>query len=303
MMLTFEYPYFFLGLFIFIICALVCKTKRSAIYMPHLLSMPLHFKTHRLQTILKWLGVSMLFVALSSPVIQSKEEQLRLSHSILLLLDVSESMNKEVLDHTSMKSKFVLSKQMAASFIEKRKMDNIGVIVFGDFAYVATPLTYDYESASIIVQNIEEGIAGNKTAMYDALFLATRLLQKNSAKEKVVVLLTDGFNTTGNIPLEASLRALESEKVKVYAIGIGREGEFDERVLTLLANKSGGAFFKANSARTLEEIYTKIDAMEQSLQSSSGKYHYQYLYMYPLLIAFFALLGYGKLSFRQNVCN
>lgn len=300
---TFEYPYFFLGLFIFIMCAFVCKVKQSAIYMPHLLSMPLYTKRHYWQIFLKWVGVSMLFTALASPVIQHKEEQLRLSHSILLLLDVSESMNKEVLDHTSMKSKFLLSKEMAASFIEKRKMDNIGVIVFGDFAYVATPLTYDYESASMIVQNIEEGIAGNKTAMYDALFLATRLLQKNSAKEKVVVLLTDGFNTTGNIPLDAAVRALESEKVKVYAIGIGREGEFDERVLTLLARQSGGAFFKANSARALEDIYSKIDAMEQSLQSSSGKYHYQYEYMYPLLVAFLAFLSYGTLLFRQNACN
>ncbi|WP_263832224.1 vWA domain-containing protein [Sulfurospirillum oryzae] len=302
-MLTFEYPYLFLGLLLFILCAFTCKHKMSAIYMPHFLSMPLHVKSHRLQTILKWLGISMLFTALASPVIQSKEEQLRLSHSILLLLDVSESMHKELFDRTSMKSKFVLSKQLAASFIEKRKMDNIGVIIFGDFAYVATPLTYDFESASMIVQNLEEGIAGTKTAMYDALFLATRLLQKNSAKEKVVVLLTDGFNTTGNVPLEAALRALESEKIKVYAIGIGREGEFDEGVLSLLAQKSGGAFFKANSAKTLEEIYTKIDAMEQSLQSASGKYRYQYLYMYPLLAAFLALLGYGKLAFRQNICN
>lgn len=302
-MLAFEYPYLLMGFFIFILCAFTCKEKHSTLYIPHLLSMPLHVKTHHLQTILKWLGVSMLFTALASPVIQSKEEQLRLSHSILLLLDVSESMHKELFDRTTMKSKFVLSKELAAAFIEKRKMDNIGVIVFGDFAYVATPLTYDYESASMIVQNLEEGVAGNKTAMYDALFLATRLLQNNSAKEKVVVLLTDGFNTTGNIPLDAALRALESEKIKVYAIGIGREGEFDEGVLNVFAQKSGGAFFKANNAKTLEEIYIKIDAMEQSLQNSSGEYHYQYLYMYPLLVAFLALLGYGKLAFRQNVCN
>ena len=303
MMLTFEYPYLVLGLLIFILCAFTCKAKRSVIYMPHFLSLPLHVKTHRLQTVLKWLGISMLFIALASPVIQSKEEELRLSHSILLLLDVSESMHKELFDRTTMKSKFVLSKQLAADFIEKRKVDNIGVIVFGDFAYVATPLTYDYESASMIVQNLEEGIAGKKTAMYDALFLATRLFQHNNAKEKVVVLLTDGYNTTGNIPLDAALRALESEKIKVYAIGIGREGEFDEGVLTLFAQKSGGAFFKANNAKTLEEIYAKIDAMEQSLQSSSGKYHYRYLYMYPLIVAFLALLGYGKLAFRQNLCN
>jgi Ca-activated chloride channel family protein len=302
-MLAFEYPYLLIGFFIFILCAFTCKEKHSTLYIPHLLSMPLHVKTHHLQTILKWLGISMLFTALASPVIQSKEKQLRLSHSILLLLDVSESMHKELFDRTTMKSKFVLSKELAAAFIEKRKMDNIGVIVFGDFAYVATPLTYDYESASMIVQNLEEGVAGNKTAMYDALFLATRLLQNNSAKEKVVVLLTDGFNTTGNIPLDAALRALESEKIKVYAIGIGREGEFDEGVLNVFAQKSGGAFFKANNAKTLEEIYTKIDTMEQSLQNSSGKYHYQYLYMYPLLVAFLALLGYGKLAFRQNVCN
>jgi len=301
-MFTFEYPYLFLGLMVFIVCAFTCKAKISVIYMPHFLSLPLHVKTNRLEMVLKWFMLTMLFTALSSPVLQTKEEQLRLSHSLLLLLDVSESMHQSMVDHTTMKSKFLLSKQMASSFIQKRKDDTIGVIVFGDFAYVATPLTYDYESASMIVQTIEEGIAGTKTAMYDALFLATRLLQKNSAKEKVVILLTDGFNTTGQIPLEAALRALESEKIKVYAIGVGAEGEFDEPVLRLLAQKSGGEFFKANSAKTLEGIYTKIDAMERSLQKSSGKYHHTYLFHYPLLLALFSLLGYIYVTSRHNQC-
>ena len=126
--------------------------------MPHFLSLPLHVKTNRLEMVLKWFMLTMLFTALSSPVLQTKEEQLRLSHSILLLLDVSESMHQSMVDHTTMKSKFLLSKQMASSFIQKRKDDTIGVIVFGDFAYVATPLTYDYESASMIVQTIEEAV-------------------------------------------------------------------------------------------------------------------------------------------------
>lgn len=270
--------------------------------MPHVLSLPLHVKKNKFLGILKWIGVSLLIFSLSSPVLKNTQESLRLSHAIMLLMDVSESMSRGLSNNgTFVQSKFTLSKEIAASFVAQRENDNVGVIVFGDFAYVATPLTYDHQSASMIVQNIDKDSAGKKTAMYDALFLGVRLLQKNSAKEKVMILLTDGFNTTGKVSLDAAIRAIESEKIKVYAIGIGREGEYDETVLKAISTQSGGAFFRASSGKMLEEVYRKIDQMEKSLQTSNTKISFQYLYMYPLLLSFFVLSSYVYLRRQEEL--
>lgn len=288
----FEYPFVWLVLLLFIACSLWCKSKPRSLYIPHLLSMPLHVKRSKFSLILKWLSIVMVITALSSPVTRYQSDAVKLSHAVMLLMDVSESMSRAGLDVLSSKSKFDTSKEIAASFIAQRENDTVGVIVFGEFAYVATPLTFDHQSASSIVQNLNEGVAGKRTAMYDALFLATRLLQKNSAKEKVAILLTDGFNTAGKITLEAALRAVESEKIKVYAIGIGRSGEYDEAILSLIALKSGGAFFKASSERMLVEVYQKIDAMEKSLQKSEAPVSTNYLYMYPLFVSLLALFWY-----------
>ncbi|MBV5278931.1 MAG: VWA domain-containing protein [Campylobacteraceae bacterium] len=299
---SFEYPYVFFLFIVFIVCAYFCKGKNSLIYIPHLLAMPLHVKKNRLLSFLKWLSIGLLIFSLASPVMKNKEESLHFSHALMLLMDVSESMSRGGLSSSNgaFQSKFTLSKQIASSFVKQRENDNIGVIVFGDFAYVATPLTFDHQSASMIVQNIDKDSAGKKTAMYDALFLAARLLQKNSAKEKVIILLTDGFNTTGKISLDAALRSIESEKIKVYAIGVGRNGEYDEEVLNMIAHQSGGAFFKASSGKMLEEVYSRIDKMEKSLQSSQSKVSVDYLYMYSLILGFFTLLFYMGLTLKEE---
>ncbi|MDD3344098.1 MAG: VWA domain-containing protein [Sulfurospirillaceae bacterium] len=297
--MSFEYPLVWVILLLFIACSLWCQSKPRTLYIPHLLAMPLHVKRSKLSFITKWLSIVMFILALSSPITHVPGHTSKLSHAVMLLMDVSESMSRG-LGVMNARSKFDTSKEIAASFIKQRENDNVGVIVFGEFAYVATPLTFDHDSAATIIQNLNEGIAGKRTAMYDALFLATRLLQKNSAKEKVAILLTDGFNTAGQISLEAALRAVESEKIKVYAIGIGRSGEYDEAILQLIAHKSGGAFFKANSEQMLVDVYQKIDLMEKSLQRAQSPTHAKYLYMYPLFVGLLALFGYVGLRLKEG---
>jgi Ca-activated chloride channel family protein len=308
--LGFEYPWMGLILFVYIFGAFIFKSNQNAFYIPHLLLMPLHVKRNWLMPVLKWLGISMLVLALSSPFISERREPLHLSHTIMMMIDVSDSMNGGNLDSNSTSlefpitknsgSKFQVAKQVASNFVKKQTNSNIGVIVFGDFAYVATPLTYDKKIVSTILQNLEEGIAGSKTAMFDALFLGTSLLKKNEAKQKVAILLTDGYNTAGKISFDVVLRALAAEKIKVYTIGIGREGDFDAAVLAKLALNSNGKFFQANSIKALESVYQEIDTLERSLQRSTAESSVEYLFIYPLLIAFFALLGYMSYTVKEN---
>ncbi|MDD3323615.1 MAG: VWA domain-containing protein [Sulfurospirillaceae bacterium] len=300
---TFEYPAVFLLLIPFVLCAIFCKQRATSFYIPHILNMPLHVKKTRLSAILKWISLTLIVTALASPVIQSESTPKRYSHALMLLMDVSESMVRGALGFGQMgryENKFDMSKYLASEFILKRENDNVGVIVFGDFAYVASPLTFDHKSASRLLETILPGVAGRKTAMYDALFLSTRLLQKSEAKEKVAILLTDGFNTAGKVPFNVALRAIQSEKIKVYTIGIGREGEYDEAVLRHIAKQSGGDFYKAKDEKTLQLIYEQIDKQEKSLLKSQTIVRYEYLYMYPLSFGFVTLLGYLLMVLKEQ---
>ncbi|MFT7003852.1 MAG: Ca-activated chloride channel family protein [Sulfurimonas sp.] len=306
----FQYPWVGLILIVYIIASFVFKANQNSFYIPHILAMPIHVKRNWLSPLLKWIGISMLILALSSPYFSKRKEPLHLSHTIMMMIDVSSSMNGAVVDAknsikdinaTSLSgSKFEIAKQIASDFAIKQENSNLGVIVFGDFAYVATPLTYDKKTVSDILKGLEEGIAGSGTAMYDALFLGVSLLEKNKAKEKVTILLTDGYNTAGRIGLSTVLRALESQKVKVYTIGIGQKGDYDEAVLNKIALSSNGKFFTANSSNALKKVYAQIDALERSLQRSTAESSIDYLFMYPLMISFFALLWYMKFSLREN---
>ncbi|WP_024955505.1 vWA domain-containing protein [Sulfurospirillum arcachonense] len=308
--LGFEYPWMGLLLIVYIIGAFIFKSNQNAFYIPHVLLMPIHVKRNWLSPLLKWIGICMLVLALTSPFIAKRKEPLHLSHTIMMLIDVSNSMNggglrsnvsvKDTNTSKSNNSKFEIAKQVASQFAQKQANSNIGVIVFGDFAYVATPLTYDKKTVSSILEGLEEGIAGSMTAMYDALFLSTSLLKKNSAKNKVAILLTDGYNTAGRINLDTALRALSGEKIKVYTIGVGEKGDYDAAVLTKIALESGGQFFEANNQDALKSVYEEIDALERSLQRSTAESSTDYLFIYPLLIAFFSLLGYMGYTLKEN---
>lgn len=294
-MVEFQYPYLFVLLIIFIICAFTCKYKNATIYMSLLTQKSPAIKTNYMVRVIKWLGIIALIVSLASPIIKKTQPATKPAHAVVLLMDTSESMVKSgngFFSAQTRSDKFDKAKEIASSYIEQRGGDHIGIIVFGDFAYVASPLSFDHKSSAEILRNIEQGVAGNKTAMIDALFLSTRLLKDTKAKEKVVILLTDGFNTSGTVPYEATMRAVQSENIKVFTIGIGRNGEFDARILQDIAQQSGGVFFHSLSADGLKNIYEKIDQIQKSELRDKESFEIQYLYIYPLLVSIISFFIY-----------
>ena len=295
--MQFEYPYVFLILILFIVCAFTCKEKSAYMYMPNFFKISLHVKKNYFKEVCKWLSIIMLITALASPLTKDEKSVTKPAHAVMLLMDVSDSMSQGRMIINSfggVDNKLNVAKQRASEYIKQRVSDHVGVIVFGDFAYVASPLSFDHDSSAILIESIKKGVAGSKTAMYDALFLSARLLKNSKAKEKVVILLTDGFNTAGQIPLEVALRAIEDEKLKVFTVGIGRYGDYDENVLKLIAKKSGGEFFSARNSSNLEKIYAHIDKLQKSDLRARPEFNNNYLYMYPLglslLFLFFYLL-------------
>ncbi len=296
---VFEYPYAILAIIPFVICAIYCKARFDAIIFPHTSLLSYGIKKTSFLPILKWISIVCIVVALMSPVIENKIEiEKNKGYAIGLLLDISRSMNAP-----GYTNKFAIVKNIVRAFIKKREHDQMGIVVFADFAYVASPLTYDKSMLLKILNHLEVGMAGNRyTAIYDALFFGGKLFVHSNAKSKVIILLTDGENNTQSVPLDVSLRLLKKYGIKVYTIGIGTRGDFNQMELERIAKATGGKFFQATSKEELKDIYTQIDKLEKSEIKSDKFIQKNYLFEYPLFVAFFSLLLYLYLiNKRGNV--
>lgn len=194
------------------------------------------------------------------------------------------------------------TKAVATEFIQQRIGDRIGLILFGEKAYLQTPLTFDRATVSRLLSESAIGLAGQKTAIGDAIGLAVKRLRQRDAENRVLILLTDGANTAGEVePLTAADLAAK-EGLTIYSIGIGAEEmlvrdffgsrrvnpstDLDEKTLTAIAKKTGGEYFRARNTDELNQIYTIIDKLEP-IEDEPERYRpQQSLYYWPLSIAF-----------------
>jgi Ca-activated chloride channel family protein len=180
-------------------------------------------------------------------------------------------------------NKFGIVKDIVMDFVEMRKNDKLGLTIFADFSYVAIPLTYDKESIKRLLSQIDVGIAGErKTALYEALFMSSKLFKESKAKEKIAILLTDGVNNIDTIPLDVAINTAKKYGIKVYVIGVGNRGDYNPAVLKRIATETKGAFFEANSIEKLKEIYKRINQLEKSEIKADHYIKKSYLVDYPL---------------------
>jgi len=305
----FEYPMVFLLLVLFLLCGYFCKPKAEAILFPHLEIFKERLSSRsKLIVALKWLTILLGLVALASPVIEDKlEVENKEGYSIALVLDASGSMKFGFGDAYfssplgNGESKFMVSTSLAKEFVKKRKNDQIGLVVFGNFAYVAAPLTYDKEVLKEIMESLHEGVAGsNYTVINDALFQSAKLFSKSKTKTKIVILLTDGQTRGDNIPFDVALKLVKKYGVKVYTIGIGADRDFDAKHLKSIAEATGGLFFSARSKDDLKTVYQYIDELEKSKIESEKYIKKSYYYELPLFLAFISLLFYTFLLNKRG---
>ncbi|MCW8964289.1 MAG: VWA domain-containing protein, partial [Gammaproteobacteria bacterium] len=216
---------------------------------------------------------------------------------IMLAVDLSGSMQQEdfVLDNQRV-DRLTATKVVAGEFIKQRTGDRVGLILFGTQAYLQTPLTFDRQTVVTLLYEALINIAGEKTAIGDAIGLAIKRL-RDKAGDSILILLTDGENTAGQIsPLKAAQLAAQ-ENLKIYTIGIGpdkRSGNsffgmlrgtrsgIDEKTLALIAKETGGRYFHASNTQELDEVYKLIDSMEP-IESDARTYRpRQALFFWPL---------------------
>jgi Ca-activated chloride channel family protein len=146
------------------------------------------------------------------------------------------------------------------------------------------------QSITFLLNFFDVGIAGDSTAIGEGLVTALKILKKGKAKEKVIILITDGFQNSGSISVKEAVKRAKRLHVKIYTIGIGNNSTFDANLLRLIAKNTGAKMFAAKNAEILQNVYKEIDKLEPSAIRSKHYLNKQNLYMYPLSLAFLLLL-------------
>lgn len=249
-------------------------------------------KNTSLLSFLKWLGIVSAVIALASPVItKSYSNSKKEGRDIVLIIDSSDSMRQRGFDANDLwKSKFDVVKEVVGDFIEKRKNDRIGMVTFADIAFIASPLTFEKKFLTDITKMQKMGVAGKRTAINDAIVQSYNLLSKSKAKSKIAILLTDGVDNMSKVPFADVISLMEKRDIKLYAIGIGDQRDYNGQYLQALAKAGKGLAFGARDASTLEQVYKEIDKLEATKINNKKIVQHTYLYIYPLFVAIMSLL-------------
>lgn len=228
---------------------------------------------------------------------------------LLLSIDVSGSMEEEDLKLKGRPvNRLLVVKSIVSQFIERREGDRIGLVLFGENAYLQTPLTFDLRTVQHMLDETEIGLAGaSRTAIGDGIGLAVKRLRERPEQNRVLVLLTDGRNNSGELdPIEAAKLAKHAG-VKIYTIGVGADevirqsllfgttkfnpsAELDEKTLTQVAQLTGGQYYRARSTEELARIYEILDELEPVEDEPEVYRPVQELYYYPAGLALLFLM-------------
>ena len=287
----FEHPFAFL-LLLLIFCIYRCPAALKKIIFVHISLFSLKTKFFNRERLLYSLILTLLITALASPITyDSKSSKQRKGRDLVFVLDSSGSMGESGFSkEKSDSSKFDVLKNIISKFIKERFDDNVGVTVFGSYAYASVPLTYDMNAVSYLLGFLDVGIAGENTAIGEGIANATALLDKGEAKEKVMLLVTDGYHNSGAISPKQALDNAIKKGIKIYTIGIGKKGDYDEALLKQIANNSNAKMFEAADASSLQDIYDSIDKLEPSQIRSQNYLNKQLLSPYLLLFAALLML-------------
>jgi Ca-activated chloride channel family protein len=266
---------------------------------------------------LKLLAIAALIVALARPQQGNTTTEIHASGiDILLAVDVSSSM--EAMDFTlkgQSVNRLEVVKNVVDTFIEDRPSDRIGLVAFAGRPYLVSPLTLDHDWLRKRLSSLYIGMIEDGTAIGSAIGTAVNRFGDQEAKSRIVILLTDGVNTSGRVPPLIAADAAQALQVKVYTIGAGTRGlapypvmqfgrrrlmqaqvDIDEETLRKVADKTGALYFRATDTSSLEKIYAEINTMETTTRSIKKFENYRELFPFSLATAFLFL----TLSFFFN---
>jgi Ca-activated chloride channel family protein len=256
------------------------------------------------------LAISLLILALARPQSTNNWEDTSTEGiDIVLALDISGSMM--AMDFEP--NRFEASKNVAVEFISGRRNDRIGVVVFSGESYTQCPLTTDHAILVNLIQELQQGLIEDGTAIGVGLANAINRLKDSKAVSKVIILLTDGVNNMGSIDPLTAAQIAKKFGIRVYTVGVGKNGyapypvqtmfgvqyqnmevQIDEKILQEISRLTGGKYFRATNNKTLVQVYKEIDKLEKS-KIEVKKFSNKNDEFLPLVIVAFLLLLLGIL--------
>jgi Ca-activated chloride channel family protein len=310
-MLSLHWPWLLLALplpLLVYYCVPPHQQSHSQVFAPSLMMLAEQKKLGTQKTpLLTYLLVaaawSCLVLASARPIFVGEPQAItETDRNMMLAVDISGSMAEEDMAvNGRLINRLQAVKVVLTDFIEQRKGDRLGLILFGSKAYIQTPLTFDLTTLEQLLNEAQLGLAGKQTAIGDAIGLGVKRLQSLPESNRVLILLTDGQNTAGEIePLQAAKLAAQAG-VKIYTVGIGadeliKQGFFgprrvnpsrdlDEPTLIEIAKSTGGQYFRARNLEELDKIYALLDDLEEIEVQQQMIRPEKSLFHYPLALA------------------
>jgi len=260
-------------------------------------------RPHRWRQYLSLLAWLLLVFAASRPQWLGESIAIPISgRDLMLAVDLSDSMRTaDFKIEGNQVNRLHATKRVASQFIERRRGDRLGLILFGTQAYLQAPLTFDSKTVNRLLQESAIGLAGERTAIGDAIGLAIKRLDLESENSRVLILMTDGANTAGEVtPLKAAQLAAQ-RGLRIYTIGIGADeqiestwfglrrvnpsAQLDEKTLRAIADLSGGRYFRARDTDELAKIYDLLDELEPLPGDTQSLRPVRALFVWPLALA------------------
>jgi Ca-activated chloride channel homolog len=318
-MFQFYSPWFalFLPLPLFVRWLFKKKHDEEALelYFPAFLRLKEAFPKHtflmeqkqRLPLILLMVSWILLVLALMQPEKQDQFiQENNHGYDLMLAVDISGSM-QAVDFSTSSKtiSRLDVTKEVVGKFVKKRKGDRVGLVTFGEYAYLHVPLTLDTMAVGEMLNHTVSGMAGNATAIGDAIGLSVKTLRERPEGSRVLVLLTDGEDNSSSIPPIEAAKLAKQYGIRIYTIGVGKNGvvpfptqfgyqmaqvSIDETLLKEISRMTGGQYFQATDQKALEKIYETINQLEKTESNQSTFVIREPLFFYPLSLSMLFLL-------------
>ncbi|MCO7222977.1 VWA domain-containing protein [Pleionea sp. CnH1-48] len=257
-----------------------------------------------LPMLISYLFWALLVTALARPQWIGEPQELPPSgRDLLISIDISGSMEVQDLTlNNRPESRLFVVQHILSDFIERRKGDRMGMILFGERAYLQTPLTFDSKTVNHMLMEAEIGLAGQqRTVIGDSIGLAVKRLKERPEENRVLILLTDGQNNSGQLePIEAAKLAAHAG-IRIYTIGVGADEmlikdmifgtrkinpseDLDEKTLTSVAKITGGKYFRARDEKELKRIYEELDKLEPVEDEKEIYRPIAELYFYPVFI-------------------
>jgi Ca-activated chloride channel family protein len=296
--MTFAYPWLLFTPLLYLLIRWICRAPRSTALFPSasfLGGLPKSARQRAREPILNSLmfcAVVMLSVAAARPQKVMVVEQERASRNIVLVVDASNSMSaRDFPTSLGTTSRMEGLKATVADYVRTRSNDRIALVVFGNTAYLQSPLTSDTHLVEELVKSIQPRMAGDGTAIGDGLGLALKRLREVKEGTKAIILMTDGVNTAGQVSPIKAAHVAKDLGIQIHAIGIGTGtapilqqplggmlgaplgpmADFDEKTLKEIASMTGGSYFNASSQEGMQQVYKEIEKLTETEEKQPDK--------------------------------